>query len=150
MVLFFLPFLGSYANFSAMIKLRLQRIGRKHEPVFRLVATDSQNSTKSGKFKELLGSFDPRQGRGGLVNLKVERIKHWLAHGAQATPTVHNLLIDKKVITGKKINVLGPKPIKEMTPRSDLKEAPRSDLGGESVDAKVAPAIELTEAEAGK
>lgn len=145
-----MPLFLTYANFSAMIKLRLQRIGRKHEPVFRLVATDSQNSTKSGKFNELLGSFDPRQGRGGLVNLKVDRIKHWLAHGAQATATVHNLLIDKKVIVGKKINVLGPKLVKEMATKSDLKEAPKSDLGGENVDAPATPAIELTQAEDGK
>lgn len=111
-----LLFYCSYANLSSMIKLRLQRIGRKHEPVYRLVATNSQNSTKSGKFNELLAAYDPRKGRGGLTNLKVERVKHWLSHGAQATATVHNLLIDKKVITGKKINVLGPKPVKPIEP----------------------------------
>ncbi len=122
-----------------MIKLRLQRIGRKHEPVFRLVATDSQNSTKSGKFNELLAAYDPRKGRGGLTNLKVERVKHWLSHGAQATPTVHNLLIDKKVTTGKKINVLGPKPVKPVEPVVE-----------KVVDAPVPAEVQLTGAETEK
>lgn len=99
-----------------MVKIRLQRVGRKHEPAFRLVATDSRNSTKSGRVLELLGSYDPRA-RGKAI-FKVERLKHWLTNGAQATPTVHNLLVDKKIVAGPKINVLGPKPPKpaELSP----------------------------------
>ncbi|MFZ2523132.1 MAG: 30S ribosomal protein S16 [Minisyncoccia bacterium] len=45
-----------------MLKIRLQRVGRKHEPVFRLVLTDSKNSTKSGKYLENLGNYDARRG----------------------------------------------------------------------------------------
>jgi ribosomal protein S16 len=37
-----------------MLKIRLQRVGRKHEPTFRVVLTDSQNSTKSGRMLEIL------------------------------------------------------------------------------------------------
>ena len=85
-----------------MLKIRLQRVGRVHEPSFRLVLTDSKNSTKSGRFKEILGSYDQRK---FVDSLETERIKYWLSVGASPTDTVHNLLVRHKVITAKKINV---------------------------------------------
>lgn len=91
-----------------MLMIRLQRVGRKHEPVFRLVLTDSKNSTKSGKYVEVLGSYDPRQ-ENKLEQFNVEAIKAWMAKGAQLSTTVHNFLVSKKVIAGKKINALPKK-----------------------------------------
>ena len=85
-----------------MLKIRLQRVGRVHEPSFRLVLTESKNSTKSGRFKEILGSYDPRK---STDHFEAERIKYWLSCGASPTDTVHNLLVRHKVITAKKINV---------------------------------------------
>lgn len=90
-----------------MLMIRLQRIGRKHEPAYRLVLTDSKNSTKSGKFLEILGNYDSR--RGEKAELKSERISHWISKGVKVSDTVHNLLVDKKIITGKKINKLPKK-----------------------------------------
>ncbi|MFA6270344.1 MAG: 30S ribosomal protein S16 [Candidatus Paceibacterota bacterium] len=84
--------------------IRLQRVGRKHEPVFRLVLTDSKNGPKSGKFLEILGSFDAR--KGDKAEFKNDRVKHWIEKGVQLSNTVHNILVDKKVIDGKKINAL--------------------------------------------
>ena len=77
-----------------MLKIRLQRVGRVHEPSFRLVLTDSKNSTKSGRFKEILGSYDPRK---SVDALETERIKYWLSQGADPTDTVHNLLVKHKI-----------------------------------------------------
>jgi len=85
-----------------MLKIRLQRVGRIHEPSFRLVLTDSKNSTKSGRFKEILGSYDPRKSGDSL---NAERIKYWLSQGAGPTPTIHNLLVKHKIINAKKIDV---------------------------------------------
>ena len=99
---------------SDMLKIRLQRVGRKAEPVFRLVLTDSKNSTKSGKFLEILGNFDSRHAE--TSSFKAERITHWIGKGAQVSDTVHNLLIDKKIITGKKVNVL---PLKKPIIKSE-------------------------------
>lgn len=87
-----------------MLKIRLQRVGRKHEPTFRLVLTDSKNSTKSGKYLENLGNYDSRQGE--ISVFKTDRITYWMSKGAQVSHTVHNMLISKKIVTGKKINVL--------------------------------------------
>ncbi len=82
--------------------MRLQRVGRAHEPAFRLVLTDSTNATRSGKFKEILGSYDPRKEADAL---SADRIKYWLANGAQPTDSVHNLLVKHKIIDAKKIHV---------------------------------------------
>ena len=87
-----------------MLKIRLQRVGRKHEPTFRLVLTDSKNSTKSGKLLEILGNYDSRHREDSVF--KLERVAYWISKGAQVSDTIHNLLIDKKIISGKKKNVL--------------------------------------------
>jgi len=85
-----------------MLKIRLQRIGRTNETSFRLVLTESKNSTKSGRFKEILGSYDPRKSNDAL---DAQRIKYWLSQGAGPTSTVHNLLVKHKIIDAKKIDV---------------------------------------------
>jgi small subunit ribosomal protein S16 len=86
-----------------MLMIRLQRVGRKHETVFRVVVVDSRRGTKSGRTLETVGSYDPRRGK---PVLKVDRIKYWLSVGTQASGTVHNLLVDAKILSKTKINVL--------------------------------------------
>jgi small subunit ribosomal protein S16 len=110
-----------------MLKIRLQRVGRVHEPYFRLVLTDSENSTKSGRFKEILGNYDARKGEKAVFD--TEKIKTWISKGAKVSPTVHNLLIEKKVLTGKKINKLPKKtvikkdePVVDAQPKQEVKE----------------------------
>ena len=89
--------------------IRLQRVGRKNDPSFRVVVTDSRNSTKSGRFIEIVGSYDARK---GSPQLKAERIKYWLSVGTKASNTVHNLLVNAGIVTGAKINV-SARPKKE-------------------------------------
>ena len=121
-----------------MLKIRLQRIGRKHEPAFRLVITDSKNSPKSGKSLEILGFYDGR--RGEKAEFDAERIKYWISKGAKVSETVHNMLVGRKVIDGKKINVLSRKtPIVKET----LKEAKEALAPAASKQAAFAPAPEV-------
>ena len=89
-----------------MLAIRLQRTGRKNEAYFRVVLTDSKNSTKSGKFLEVLGHFNPKKGE---TILKADRIKEWIKKGAKPTDTLHNVLVSQKIIEGKKRNVLSKK-----------------------------------------
>lgn len=99
-----------------MLKIRLQRVGRKNIPTFRVVLTESQNSTKSGKYLEVLGNYDPVHKTKALDG---ERIKYWISKGAQTSETMNNFLINEKVISGKKVNVL---PLKRKTlTRKELK-----------------------------
>ena len=93
-----------------MLKIRLQRIGRKNDPAFRVVLTDSKNSTKSGRFLEILGTYDPKVAdKKNRTNFIDDRIKYWLSKGAKLSDTMHNFLVHNKVIEGKKINVMPKK-----------------------------------------
>jgi len=96
-----------------MLMIRLQRVGRVHEPTFRVVLVDSKRSTKSGQALEVLGNHDTRKAKNNS-NVDGDRIKYWISKGAQLSDTMRNLLISKKVITGKKVNALPKKrPIKK-------------------------------------
>lgn len=96
-----------------MLKIRLQRVGRTHEPKFRLVVTDTKHGPKSGKFLEIVGAFDARIDN-KIEQFNVDRIKHWIKNGAQLSETVHNFLVHNKVIPGMKVNKLPKKrPIKK-------------------------------------
>ena len=95
-----------------MLKLRLQRIGKRGQAYFRLVATE--HTTKpQGKYLELLGSYDPHK---KVLLAKSERIKYWLGQGAQLSPTANNLLITKGIIQGEKVKAWKAK-------KSDQKQA---------------------------
>ncbi|OGI73843.1 30S ribosomal protein S16 [Candidatus Nomurabacteria bacterium RIFCSPHIGHO2_02_FULL_41_18] len=101
-----------------MLKIRLQRIGRKNDPSFRVVLTDSKNSAKSGKFLEIVGTYNPKSGQ---AELEVDRIKNLISLGAKLSDTMHNFLVARGVIQGKKINVLPKK--KPTKKRKELKAA---------------------------
>jgi small subunit ribosomal protein S16 len=152
-----------------MLKIRLQRVGRKHETAFRLVLTDSKNSTKSGRFKEILGSYDPRK---ATDLIKTDRVKHWISQGVLLTDSVHNLFLNHKVIDAKKRNVLPKKtftpkapeavaeapvveepkaeeaaPATEEAPAEPAQEEAIPEPAAESTPEEAAPVIESTEAE---
>ena len=86
--------------------IRLQRTGRKNDAAFRVVLTDSKNSTKSGRFLEVLGNYNVKAGQ---ITLDADRIKHWLSVGAKASDTMHNFLVSNGIVEGKKKNVLSKK-----------------------------------------
>jgi len=124
-----------------MLKVRLQRTGRKHEPTFRVVVTESQNSTKSGKFLEIVGAYDARTDKNIVLN--GERIKYWMSKGALFTGTVNNLLISQKVIEGKKVNVLPKKTVakkeEEAAPATPVAEAAPVEEAPAEAPAEAAP-----------
>ena len=107
-----------------MLSIRLQRIGRKNEPSFRLVLTESKNAAKSGKFKEVLGFHNFR--KDGTV-IKADRVKYWISVGAQVSDTAHNLLVTEKVLTGKKKNVLPKKTAPKKEEPVVEAEAPKAE-----------------------
>ena len=72
-----------------MLKIRLQRVGRKNDPSFRVVVIESHRAPKSGAAIEILGNYNARQKH---VVLKRERIDYWVSKGAQTSQTVRDLL----------------------------------------------------------
>ena len=116
--------------------IRLQRTGRKHEPTFRVVLTDSKNGPKSGKYLENLGWYDTRI-KNKTDQMDTEKMKYWISKGAKLSVTLHNYLVTQKVITAKKINAL-PK-------KSPIKKEPTAEEKAKSAEApKAAPATEAT------
>ena len=72
-----------------MVKIRLQRGGRTHRPVYTIVAANSR-AARNGKFLEKLGQYNPNE-EVALSGIKVEEIKAWIGKGAQITDTVRSL-----------------------------------------------------------
>ncbi len=84
-----------------MLAIKLKRIGKKHQPAYRLIVAERRSSLV-GRYIEDLGWFNP------LLNkseFNKERIAHWLKVGAQPTDTVHNLFVNAGLVKGAKIAV---------------------------------------------
>lgn len=73
-----------------MVKLRLMRMGKKKQPTYRIVATDSR-SPRDGRFIEILGNYNPRQEPSAL-SVDNDKAVAWLRQGAQPSDTVRRLL----------------------------------------------------------
>lgn len=121
-----------------MLMIRLQRVGRKNDPSFRVVVTDSRRGPKSGNNIEVVGSHNPSQG-GPVIN--ADRVKYWISKGAKVSDTIHNILVKKGIIQGNTIDVL---PAKKETPVV-AEEAPASVEN--SSEAQPAPAENSGEAQ---
>ncbi|MFH1173011.1 MAG: 30S ribosomal protein S16 [bacterium] len=105
-----------------MLMIRLSRIGKKKQPTYRLIVSDKRRDT-NGKSLEILGQYNPRSNP-KTITFKADRIKHWLSKGAQPSPTVHNLLVDQKIIEKQKIKASGGKSKKPAAPAvSEVKPA---------------------------
>lgn len=88
---------------SIMLTIRLSRVGRKNDPSFRVIVVESKRKPQPGNYLEMVGSYNPKS---GSIDLKADRIKYWLSQGVTVSDTVHNMLVSKKIIDAKKINIL--------------------------------------------
>ena len=73
-----------------MVKIRLRRMGAKKNPYYRIVVADSR-SPRDGRSIEELGTYDP-QAETDKIKVDMERVKYWIANGAQPTDTVRGLI----------------------------------------------------------
>ncbi len=78
------------------VKLRLRRIGKKKQPIYKVVAADSR-SPRDGKFLEAIGLYNPLTNPSS-IDIKEDRAIYWLNVGAQPTNTVKSLLSQKGII----------------------------------------------------
>ncbi len=79
-------------------KIRLKRLGGKHDPHFRIVIADSRKK-RDGRAVEELGYYCPI-GEETTLEVNAERVQYWLDLGAQPTETVHSLLVRAGVLEG--------------------------------------------------
>ena len=75
------------------VKVRLNRMGAKKNPFYRIVVADSL-APRDGRFIEVLGNYDPSQNP-AVVNVDEEKVLDWMGKGAQPTDTVKNLFSKK-------------------------------------------------------
>ena len=79
-----------------MVKIRLNRMGAKRQPFYRIVVADSR-SPRDGRFIEIVGNYDPKKNP-AIVNVDEEKIISWIKNGAQPTDTVRSLLSKKGIM----------------------------------------------------
>jgi len=106
-----------------MLVIRLQRIGKKHQPSYRIVVVE-RRSNMAGPPVEDLGSYNVKEKK---AHVNAERVRYWLGVGARPSDTMHNLFVREGVIEGKKIAVHKKK-----------KGAPEGEVKQEAVPAEVA------------
>jgi len=92
-----------------MLTIRFSRIGKKKNPIYRLVISEKARDPY-GRALEILGTYNPFSKE--LIS-KNDRINHWLSVGAQMSASVNNLLIEKKIIKGEKVKASKPKKKEE-------------------------------------
>ena len=73
-----------------MVKIRLQRVGAKKAPCYKIVVADSRYP-RDGRFIEEIGTYDPMK-EPVAINLTAEKVQDWIKKGAQPTDTVRALI----------------------------------------------------------
>lgn len=73
-----------------MLRIRLRRVGGKKQPSYRIVVAES-TAPRDGKFVEVIGFYNPRT-EPETIQVKEERVLHWLSVGAQPSDSLTRLL----------------------------------------------------------
>lgn len=128
-----------------MLAIKLSKTGKTNKKMFRLIISEKSRDPY-GEALEILGSYNPHSKE--LV-AKADRINYWISKGAQMTASVNNLLLEKKIIEGKK--VVASKPgeksekrlvqIKAKAEKKKAAEAPKEEVVEEKVEETATEAI---------
>lgn len=73
-----------------MLAIRLARVGARKKPHYRVVVIDKERA-RNGRFVEIVGTYNPRTNP-ATINLKQDRIQHWVSKGAQPSDRVQRLI----------------------------------------------------------
>lgn len=118
-----------------MLAIRLQRLGRKGFPVYRVAVQEAQRHPSSGRVVSYVGSYNPHTKE---ANIQVEDAQKYLDNGAQPTPRVAKLLADAGVKLPKWVKTTAPKTraIKnaEKLRKNQPKEEPVEEVAAEATD----------------
>ncbi len=75
-----------------MVTIRLARHGSKKNPFYHITVAD-RSASRDGRFIERLGFYNPiAKGQAEMLRLDLERVDHWLSHGAQPSDMVKKLI----------------------------------------------------------
>ncbi|HTL39347.1 MAG TPA: 30S ribosomal protein S16 [Methylomirabilota bacterium] len=124
-----------------MLTIRLQRTGTKNKPSFRVVLAQAYRSA-SKQALEVLGHYNPKSKVFGVKD--PERLKYWIAQHVKISPTVYNLLVEKKMVEGKKVKAWQPK--KKEGEAAPASEAPKAETTPAPTEAPAPEAPKLEDA----
>ncbi len=137
-----------------MLAIRLQRLGRKGYPVYRLAVQEAQRHPSSGRVVAYVGSYNPHTKE---ANIQDELVQKYLDNGAQPTPRVVKLLKEagvklpswvKQADTDKKKTIRNPEKLRKNQPKEEtvVEEAPTEDPVVEAEEKEAeAPEAEASE-----
>jgi len=120
-----------------MLASRLQRLGRKGYPVYRLAVQEAHRHPSSGRVVAYVGSYNPHTKE---VSIQVELAQKYLDNGAQPTPRVVKLLKEagvklpkwvKQPVADKKKSIRNPEKLRKNQPKE---EAPVEEATEESAE----------------
>ena len=128
-----------------MLAIRLQRLGRKGYPTYRLAVQESRRHPSSGRVVTYLGSYNPHTKE---ITVDAEKAQTYLNNGAQPTPRVAKLLSDNSVTLPSWVKLAAPKTsalrhpdkLRKNQPKEEVEETPVEDSpaveeAGEAVEA---------------
>jgi small subunit ribosomal protein S16 len=127
-----------------MVKIRLRRMGAKKQPTYRFVVCDAK-SPRDGAFIEILGHYNPRTDPKTVV-VNEEKVKAWLAKGAQPSDPVRRLfaelgLVPRGFVPPKKVVAPPPEAAAPAAPAAAA-PAPAAAAPAAEAPAEAAPAAE--------
>ncbi len=132
------------------LKIRLARAGAKKHPFYRVVIADAR-SPRDGRFIEKVGTYNPMvpQDHAERFTLDEERVKYWLANGAQATDRLSRMLADKGLVKAQ----VRPEQTKQSQPKAKAQQrlkdqADAAEAAAAKAAAEVAAAAAAAEAAA--
>jgi small subunit ribosomal protein S16 len=129
-----------------MLAIKLSKTGKTNKKMFRLVISE-KGRDPYGDVLEILGSYNPHSKE--LV-AKTDRVNYWISKGAQMTATVNNLLVEKKIIEGKKVTASkagekSEKRVAQIKSKVDKKKAAETAAKAPVVEPKAEEVVEAAE-----
>ena len=124
-----------------MLMIRMQRIGRKNDPAFRILVLEKTASPKAGTYTDQLGTYNPKT---KALTVAADRLKDWMGKGAQLSPSLQNLLIEKKIIEGKKTQLIAKSKLEKNVAKRAEEAAAAKAKEEEAAAAATAPTEEPT------
>ena len=126
-----------------MLAIRLQRLGRKGYPVYRVAVQEAQRHPSSGRVVAYVGSYNPHTKE---VRFDVEKIEKYLSTGAQPSPRVVKLLTEQKVKLPEWVQKAGKKDKSTRNPEKLRKNQPEQPAEPEAPQkVEEAPVVEAEE-----
>jgi small subunit ribosomal protein S16 len=119
-----------------MLMIRMQRIGRRNDPAFRILVNEKTASPKIGTYTDLLGTYNPKT---KALTVAADRLKDWMKKGAQISPSLLNILINQKILEGKKISTLSKKNLEKNVAKKAEEAALAAEAAAKAEAAAAAP-----------